>query len=73
MSEKVEYFEMKLSYMIEGVAIMIVTTCAIPICVLFLFTWILKMVTSVNINLLAGNSLPKASKLLTKKDANEFN
>ena len=38
-------FQNSLNNMLEGVAVMIVTTCVIPIAVLFLFLWIVKAIT----------------------------
>ena len=45
-----EEFENALNKMIEGVAVMIVTTCVIPICVLLLFLWIVQVITGVKIS-----------------------
>ncbi len=60
-------FQNSLNNMLEGVAVMIVTTCVIPIAVLFLFLWIIKAVTGMNFTI----KLPKASKLLpTQKEEN---
>lgn len=49
-----------LNHMLEGVAVMIVTTCVIPLGVLMLFLWIIKRI----IGLDAAVRMPKASKLL---------
>lgn len=49
-----------LNHMLEGVAVMIVTTCVIPLGVLMLFLWIIKRI----IGLDASVRMPKASKLL---------
>ena len=38
-------FQNSLNNMLEGVAVMIVTTCVIPIAVLFLFLWFVKAIT----------------------------
>ena len=53
-------FQNSLNNMLEGVAVMIVTTCIIPLAVLFLFLWIIKAVTKMSFTI----KLPKASKLL---------
>ena len=50
-----------LNHMLEGVAVMIVTTCVIPLGVLMLFLWIIKRI----IGLDAAIRMPKASKLLS--------
>ena len=61
-------FQNSLNKMIEGVAVMIVTTCIIPLCVLILFLWIVKNVTGLNITVPSLKKLPKASRLLKKPD-----
>lgn len=61
-------FQNSLNKMIEGVAVMIVTTCIIPLCVLILFLWIVKNVTGLNITVPSLKKLPKASGLLKKPD-----
>ena len=61
-------FQNSLNKMIEGVAVMIVTTCVIPLCVLILFLWIVKNVTGLNITVPSLKKLPKASRLLKKPD-----
>jgi len=48
-SAKVEELQNALNKMIEGVAVMIVTTCVIPIGVLMLFLWIIRTITGINI------------------------
>lgn len=64
-SGKAEELKDALNRMIEKVAVMIVTTCGIPICVLFAFTWVFKLVTGIPMNV----KMPKASRLLPKKKA----
>ena len=61
-------FQNSLNKMIEGVAVMIVTTCIIPLCVLILFLWIVKNVTGLKITVPSLKKLPKASRLLKKPD-----
>ena len=67
-SDGVVEFQNSLNKMIEGVAVMIVTTCVIPLCVLILFLWIVKNVTGLNITVPSLKKLPKASRLLKKPD-----
>lgn len=67
-SDGVVEFQNSLNKMIEGVAVMIVTTCIIPLCVLILFLWIVKMVTGLNFAVPSLKKLPKASRLLKKPD-----
>lgn len=70
-SEKMDEFENALNQMIESVAVMIVTTCVIPILVLMSFVWILKMVTGLNISVPTAKSLPKISKVVKKRQVKE--
>lgn len=67
-SDGVVKFQNSLNKMIEGVAVMIVTTCIIPLCVLILFLWIVKMVTGLNFAVPSLKKLPKASRLLKKSN-----
>ncbi len=67
-SDGVVEFQNSLNKMIEGVAVMIVTTCIIPLCVLILSLWIVKMVTGLNFAVPSLKKLPKASRLLKKPD-----
>ena len=46
----VKKFQNGLNTIIEGIAVMIVTTCVIPIGVLFLFLWIIRTVTGIQIS-----------------------
>ena len=64
-STTVAGFQASLSHMLEGVAVMIVTTCGIPLGVLFLFLWIIKALTGMNVPI----KMPKASKLLPTRSA----
>lgn len=43
--------EQKLNQFIEAIAIMLVTTCAIPILVLFFFIWLVKVILGVDVEL----------------------
>lgn len=47
-SSGVVEFQNSLNNMLEGVAVMIVTTCVIPLAVFVLFLWIIKAVTRMN-------------------------
>ena len=60
-------FQNSLNNMLEGVAVMIVTTCVIPIAVLFLFLRIIKTITGMNFTI----KLPKASKLINARKGDE--
>lgn len=63
---KAEEFQEAFNQMIEKIAVMIVTTCVIPLVVLFSFTWILKLITGLNIPSLSFKKLPKSSKIVKK-------
>ncbi len=43
--KKIDAIEKGLNKILEGVAVMIVTTCAIPVLVMLTFVWILKSIT----------------------------
>lgn len=64
---KLQEFQDALNRMIEGVAVMIVTTCAIPIGVLFLFLWIIRTVTGIQIS-----TDTMKSHLLSKRERGEW-
>lgn len=65
-SDKVDDFQEALNQLIESVAVMIVTTCVIPILVLLMFIWILKIVTGLNLPAPTVQSVPRGSKLVRK-------
>ena len=62
-SEKIDELEDAMNKLIEGIAVMIVTTCVIPICVLLLFLLIIRSVTELNFTMPSVAKLPKASKM----------
>lgn len=66
-SDKIEEFEDALNQLIEAVAVMIVTTCVIPILVMLLFIWILKIVTGLNLPVSMLQSIPRTSELVKKR------
>lgn len=66
-SGTVTQFENALNQLIEGVAVMIVTTCFIPIGVLFAFLWIVKSIIGLNFSMPKLKKLPKASQIKTNK------
>ena len=65
-SEKIDELEDAMNKLIEGIAVMIVTTCVIPICVLLLFLLIIRSVTGLNFAMPSVAKLPKASKIVGK-------
>ena len=68
-SEKIDAIEKGLNKILEGVAVMIVTTCAIPILVMLTFVWILKNITGLKLPNITQQSIPKVSEMKRKKKA----
>lgn len=50
-SAQLDKFENTLNRITESVAMLIVTSCAIPVAVLIFFFWIIRMITGINISL----------------------
>lgn len=71
-TDKIEEFQDALNQMIEGVAVMIVTTCVVPILVLMAFMGVLKFVTGLNLPTPTLQSMPRASKLIKKRKKNDI-
>ena len=65
-SEKIDELEDAMNKLIEGIAVMIVTTCVIPICVLLLFLLIIRSVTGLNFAMPSVAKFPKTSKIVGK-------
>lgn len=68
-SEKIDAIEKGLNKILEGVAVMIVTTCAIPVLVMLTFVWILKNITGLKLPNITQQSIPKVSEMKRKKKA----
>ena len=60
-TEKLSVFEDGLNRIIEGVAVLLVTTCAIPVLVMLSFTWILKGIMGLKIPSITLQSVPRVS------------
>ena len=56
----------QLNKMIETIAVMLVTTCVIPVLVILFFVWFVKMLFSVEINV-DMKKMPKLSKMVGRK------
>ena len=56
----------QLNKMIETIAVMLVTTCVIPILVILLFLWLVKMLFSVEVNV-DMKKMPRLSKMVGRK------
>ena len=67
-SEKIDALEKELNKILEGVAVMIVTTCAIPILVMLAFVWILKGITGLKLPTITRQSVPRVSEMKRKKN-----
>ena len=66
-TEKLSAFEDELNRIIEGVAVLLVTTCAIPVLVMLSFTWILKGIMGLKIPSITLQSVPRVSERKRKK------
>ena len=66
-TEKLSVFEDGLNRIIEGVAVLLVTTCAIPVLVMLSFTWILKGIMDLKIPSITLQSVPRVSERKRKK------
>ena len=66
-TEKLSAFEDGLNRIIEGVAVLLVTTCAIPVLVMLSFTWILKGIMGLKIPSITLQSGPRVSERKRKK------
>lgn len=66
-TEKISAFEDGLNRILEGVAVLIVTTCAIPVLVMLSFTWILKGIMGLRIPSVTLQSVPRVSERKRKK------
>ena len=66
-TEKLSVFEEGLNRIIEGVAVLLVTTCAIPVLVMLSFTWILKGIMGLKIPSITLQSEPRVSERKRKK------
>lgn len=69
-SDKIDQFQNALNQLIEAVAVMIVTTCVIPIAVLIAFILIMNAVMGLSVPI--PTALPKASKLIKRKSDSEI-
>ena len=59
-NEIIDKLTKQLNNMIEAIAVMLVTTCVIPILIIFFFIWIVKMIFSINISV-DSKMIPKLS------------
>ena len=64
--QKAKEFEAVLDNLIEGVAVLIVTTCIIPLAVMVLMMWLVKLIIAPGTGFKVPK-LPKASNLIDKK------
>lgn len=66
-TQSVENVEEKINIIIEGVAVMIVTSCILPIALLFFFTWIIRIILGIDINFKIPKVKGKVIKIKHKK------
>ena len=66
-NQKIKKYEAALDNLIEGVAVLIVTTCIIPLAVMVLMMWLVKLIAAPGAGFKAPK-LPKASKLIGRKE-----
>ncbi len=65
-NELIDKLTSQLNKMIETIAVMLVTTCVIPVLVILFFIWLVKMLFSIEINV-DMKKVPKLSKMVGKK------
>lgn len=49
--EKIEEYKAKLNDLVDGIAVLIVTTCVLPILVLVFMLWVMKMLFGISLNI----------------------
>ncbi len=67
-TETVEKFKNVLNNMIEALAVMLVTSCLIPILVILFFVWMIKLITGISIQLPSSDTIKKANPLAQHKE-----
>ena len=66
-SELVKKGEKALSNFIDAIAVLLITSCAIPVIVLLFLIWIIKMIFGINI------SIPKRNKKINENELDKKN
>lgn len=66
----VKKMENALNNFVEALAVMIVTSCVIPILVMLFFVWLVKILLGVNLNV-TGAKIPRLSQHVNKHKGNE--
>lgn len=66
----VDKFKRVLNNMIEALAVMLVTSCLIPILVIVFFSWLVKLIFGINIPLPSHDSITKAKPMAHQKQDN---
>ena len=69
-AKTVDKFKRVLNNMIEALAVMLVTSCLIPILVIVFFTWLVKLIFGINIPLPSHDSITKAKPMAHQKQDN---
>ena len=70
-AETVGRFKQVLNNLIEALAVMLVTSCLIPILVILFFLWLVKLITGVSIQLPGRGSVGKVHPLTSPDDCGE--
>ena len=70
-AEIVGRFKQVLNNLIEALAVMLVTSCLIPILVILFFLWLVKLITGVSIQLPGRGSAGKVHPLTSPDDCGE--
>ena len=69
-TKTVDKFKRVLNNMIEALAVMLVTSCLIPILVIVFFSWLVKLIFGINIPLPSHDSITKAKTMAHQKQDN---
>ena len=69
-TKTVDKFKRVLNNMIEALAVMLVTSCLIPILVIVFFFWLVKLIFGINIPLPSHDSITKAKPMAHQKQDN---
>ena len=69
-TKTVDKFKRVLNNMIEALAVMLVTSCLIPILVIVFFSWLVKLIFGINIPLPSHDSITKAKPMAHQNQDN---
>lgn len=69
-TDLIDYFNSIIKKCMNSIAVLLVTTCVVPICVLFFFKWLLKELFSISLPKVYGHNDERKTKKTSKKEAN---